>query len=146
MRRWSGAASVFQSRPRERRQRSKKTSSRAVSLETADLLGGNFVNMRVWRSCTGRATHIATPPSGWLQCVAMICKPAWIHRGQCPPGCVWTKQLQLPLRWMKASLAGVRAVSAESSRSTDILAEVMMMMMTLKEVRPTVVRGLALQA
>ena len=51
----------------------------ALSQETTDLLGGNVVNTRVLRSCTGRATHIAALLCGWLPCVAML----WSPRGAC---------------------------------------------------------------
>ena len=84
-----------------------------LARETRRLLGANVVSERELRSFIGKATHVASLLYGWLPSVAMLWRPtAEPGSGKCPPGCVWARQVRIPLLWIEAFLDGKRGCSS----------------------------------
>ena len=78
-----------------------------------DLLSANVASIKKVRTLTGKAQSIASLLWVWRPFVHMLyaaiyapIDPYSVHRP--PAGCIWTKQIHVPLRWLVAFLTGRR--------------------------------------
>ena len=70
------------------------------------MLGSNVVSVKALRTLVGKAQSMTSLLYTWMPFVYMLYAVIQSDTiGQAPLGCRWTKQAQVPLRWLQAFLA-----------------------------------------
>ena len=79
-----------------------------VSADIEDMMRFNSVLVDKLRTLAGRATCISSLIHVWRPFVSMLWVPIYNTRSRCPfdPDRVWRSAVEVPLRWMRAFLAG----------------------------------------